>query len=79
MTTDELAALCVGQRRLYKEHGFKGEPGLVLSIPRIATGERMRVMPGVMGEVLSWNGKETNVRVLVRDIEKALTKMGGGK
>lgn len=74
MTPDELLAACAEARRFYAERGFTSEPGLALSIPRMATGERMRVLPGVMGEVLSWNGKETNVRVLVRDIERALTK-----
>ena len=75
MTPSELSTLCADQRHAYREAGFTSEPGLVFSIPRRASGERMRVIPGVMGHVLSWNGKETNVRVLVRDIEKVLAKM----
>lgn len=76
MTPAELLDACTRQRQAYKEAGFTTEPGLVLSVPRMAYGERMRVMPGLMGYVMSWNGKETNVRVLVKDVERALA--GGG-
>ena len=79
MTPSELAEACAERRRFYEEHGLAGEPRLALAVPRMAFGERMRVMPGVMGVVLSWNGKETNVLVRIRDVEKALSKTEGGK
>lgn len=79
MSPSELVDCCANARRAYEEHGWTSEPGFVLSVPRIASGERMRVMPGVMGYVMSWNGKETNVRVLCRDVEKALARLEAGR
>jgi len=75
VTPEELLAACAERRRWYAEHNLTSEPGLQLTLPRPpGRGERMRVIPGVLGEVCCWNGETTVVRVLVRDVEKALAK-----
>lgn len=56
------------------QHGaeYNGLPEprrLTLLVPRVATGERMRVLPGLMGEVLSVN--EKNHTIVSVDIDRA--------
>jgi len=70
---EDLSDLCAARRRWYAENNMTGEPGMLLTIPRPpGRGERMRVFPGVLGEVGCWNGTSTVVRVLVRDVERAI-------
>ncbi len=69
MTVYELFDLCVRKRR---ECAWFGEPEpkrITLLVPRVASGERMRVLPGLMGDVLSAN--EKNHTIVSVDIDKA--------
>ena len=76
MTLDELRAACVERRECAERFGLGSEPRLQLTVPRKpGKYERMRVMPGVLGEVCCWNGTSTVVSVLVSDVERALARM----
>lgn len=68
MTPEELASKVA----VMKEHG---RTTMILNVNRTPRGERMRVLPGVMGVVLSVNQEgRTNCLVQVADVEKALEK-----
>lgn len=71
MSPEELLALVVDARA-------DGRTEMVLKLCRRATGKRVRVLPGVMGEVVQWGDGiwafPTVCFVQVADIEKALTK-----
>lgn len=69
MTATELFDYCIAKRRECKFYGLPEPRRLTLVIPRLPAGERMRVLPGLMGEVLSVNGK--NHTVVSVDIDKA--------
>lgn len=69
MTVYELYDLCLYKRSECKRMGLSEPKRLTLMVPRKATGERMRVLPGVMGEVLSVN--EFNHTIVSVDIDKA--------
>lgn len=69
MTVYELYDLCLYKRSECQRMGLAAPRRLTLMVPRKATGERMRVLPGVMGEVLSVN--EFNHTIVSVDIDKA--------
>ena len=69
MTVFELFELCLSKRRENRFFGLPEPKYIVLLIPRAATGRRMRVLPGIMGEVLSIN--EKNHTLVSVDIDKA--------
>jgi hypothetical protein len=52
MTASELFDLCVHKRRECKFYGDPEPLSITVMVPRRPTGTRMRVMPGLMGEVL---------------------------
>lgn len=69
MTVYELFDACIAERRGCQFFGLPEPKRLNLLVPRVANGERIRVLPGLMGEVLSVTTKNhTYVSV---DIDKA--------
>jgi len=69
MTATELFDACLAKRRECKFYGLPEPKRLTLLVPRVATGERMRVLPGLMGEVLYVNGE--NHTIVSVDIDRA--------
>jgi preprotein translocase subunit YajC len=69
VTAYELFDLCVRKRRECAWFGGPEPKRITLLVPRVATGERMRVLPGLMGDVLSVN--EKNHTIVSVDIDKA--------
>ena len=69
MTATELFDACIAKRREAKYYGLPEPKRLTLLVPRRAMGERIRVLPGLMGEVLSVN--EKNHTIVSVDIDKA--------
>ena len=69
VTVHELFDACIAKRRECKFYGLPEPKRLTLFVPRVATGERMRVLAGLMGEVLSVN--EKNHTIVSVDIDKA--------
>ena len=53
----------------------RGDNEIALVIPGIRNGKRARVLPGLMGEVVSWTARETVVMV---DAEKVLAVLKKG-
>ena len=69
MTASELLDYCLEKRRECKYFGLPAPSKITFVVPRIGRGERMRVLPGLTGEILSANAKgETVVAV---DIDRA--------
>jgi hypothetical protein len=69
VTAYELFDLCINKRNECKFYGLPEPRRLTLVVNRIPTGERMRVLPGLMGEVLSVNAR--NQTIVSVDIDKA--------
>ena len=69
VTATELFDACLAKRRECKFYGLPEPKRLTLLVPRRATGERMRVLAGLMGEVLSVN--EKNHTIVSVDIDRA--------
>ena len=69
VTATELFDACIAKRRECKFYGLPEPRRLTLLVPRVASGERMRVLPGLMGEVLSVN--EKNHTIVSVDIDRA--------
>ncbi len=69
MNAYELFDMCINKRNECKFYGLPEPKRITLLVPRVATGERMRVLPGLMGEVLSVN--EKNHTIVSVDIDKA--------
>lgn len=69
MTAFELLDYCLTKRRECEFFGLPSPSKITLVIPRVGRGERMRVLPGLMGEILSVNAK--NESVVAVDIDKA--------
>ncbi len=77
MTLDELRAACVESRTRYLDP--LARPHIVLVVQRKTEpkGRRVRVWPGVLGELLSWEpGPGAVVRVWTDDVERYLARMG---
>jgi hypothetical protein len=69
MTANELFDLCIHKRNECKFYGLSEPRRITLVVMRLPRGERMRVLPGLMGDVLCVNAKnQTCVSV---DIDKA--------
>jgi len=76
MTIEELKTKYQDILRAYDEAGMTSEPMMALVVPgRPPTGERKRVFPGVMGEVLNYTEQGTTVRVKLSAIAKFLRKV----
>lgn len=70
MTPNELLAHCACKRAECKWFGLPEPRRICFTVPRIASGMRMRVAPGLMGDVLSVNEKgETTVSVDIDKVE----------
>lgn len=69
MTVYEMLDYCLEKRRECKFFGLPEPTKITFLVPRVSRGTRMRVLPGLMGEILSVNEKgHTLVAV---DIDKA--------
>jgi hypothetical protein len=69
VTVYELFDLCVRKRSECKFFGLPEPKRITLLVPRVSTGKRMRVLPGLTGEILSVN--ERNYTIVSVDIDKA--------
>ncbi len=69
MTASELFDLCINKRNECRFYGLPEPRRLTLVVNRMPTGERMRVLPGLMGEVLSANAR--NQTVVSVDFDRA--------
>lgn len=71
MTEDELADLVARTK-------ISGQNEVVLKVMRRVKGDRVRVLPGVMGRVVQWGDGTPNFPtvcfVKVEDLERALAK-----
>lgn len=69
MTALELLDYCLSQRRQSEYFGLPAPSKITLMVPRVGRGERMRVLPGLTGEILSVNAK--NESIVAVDIDRA--------
>ena len=69
MTAYELFDICVRKRSECKFYGLPEPRRITLVVMRLARGERVRVLPGLMGDVLCVNAM--NQTVVSVDIDKA--------
>lgn len=80
MTPTELLAYCARKRAECKWFGLPEPRRICFTVPRIATGMRMRVAPGLMGDVLSVNEKrETTVCVDIDKVEAYARRVLAGR
>lgn len=69
MTAFELLDYCLTKRRECEYFGLPAPSKITFVVPRVGRGERMRVLPGLTGEILSVN--EKNETVVAVDIDRA--------
>lgn len=69
MTALELLDYCLAKRRECEFFGLPAPSKITFMVPRVGRGERMRVLPGLTGEILSVNAK--NESIVAVDIDKA--------
>lgn len=69
MTAFELLDYCLTKRRECEFFGLPTPTKITFTVPRVGRGTRMRVLPGLMGEILSSN--EKGYTVVAVDIDKA--------
>jgi hypothetical protein len=69
VTAYELFDICVRKRNECKFYGLPEPRRITLVVMRLARGERVRVLPGLMGDVLCVNAM--NQTVVSVDIDKA--------
>ena len=69
MTALELLDYCLAKRRECEFFGLPAPSKITFVVPRVGRGERMRVLPGLTGEILSVN--EKNETVVAVDIDRA--------
>ena len=69
MTALELLDYCLAKRRECEFFGLPAPSKITFMVPRVGRGERMRVLPGLTGEILSAN--EKNETIVAVDIDKA--------
>lgn len=69
MTASELLDYCLKKRRECQFFGLPAPSAIAFVVPRVGRGERMRVLPGLTGEILSVN--EKNETIVSVNIDKA--------
>ncbi len=69
MTAFELLDYCLTKRRECEFFGLPAPSKITFVVPRVGRGERMRVLPGLTGEILSVNAK--NESIVAVDINRA--------